>query len=77
MHKSLEQYTKPVADFFIDSQSSVFVVIPRTDAAKAWIEEHVDMEDVQTWGNGIVVEHRFIQALVAGAQADDLTFVGE
>lgn len=64
---------KVQTDFIIDNQRSVFAVRPVSRAAKAWIEDNVG-GDVPTFGNSVVVEHRFIEALVDGFTGDGLTF---
>lgn len=46
-------------------------VTPLSRLAHAWIAPHVP-DDVIWFGGGIVVEHRFIDALLAGIQRDGL-----
>ena len=59
------------ADFSVQNEGTIFLLIPHTDSANAWIEEHIP-EDAQRFGGGIVVEHRYIQDIVEGIQADGL-----
>lgn len=58
-------------DVEVESHFTIYLVRPLTDAARAWIEDHVD-PDAQHWGDAIVVEHRFVEPLVRGMEQDDL-----
>ena len=60
-------------DFDIVDGGSVFLLIPNTEAAEAWVAEHIPA-DAQTLGKGIAVEHRYIAAIVQGIAEDGLTF---
>lgn len=60
-----------MADFTVQNHGSIFILTPHTPEAEAWVEEHIP-DDAQLWGNGIVVEHRFIDNIVEGARADGL-----
>jgi hypothetical protein len=60
-----------VADFFVQNEGSLFLLRPLTDAAREWIGEYIP-EGAQTWGDAIVIEHRYIADVVAGAQRDGL-----
>ena len=62
-------------DFTVNNQGTIFILTGITDSCKAWIEEHVGNDETQAWGkDGIVVEHRYIQDIVNGLQAEG--FVG-
>lgn len=50
---------KPTRDFTIDNHGTIFILIPHTAEAKAWVAESLSDERSE-WGGGIVVEHRFI-----------------
>jgi len=41
-----------------------------TAEARAWLEERVGDDETQAWGAGIVVESRYIDAIVDGIQND-------
>jgi hypothetical protein len=61
-----------MSDFTIQNEGSIFILYANTDAAKQWVADHIPA-DAQTWGtNGVVVEHRYIGDIVAGAQGDGL-----
>jgi hypothetical protein len=57
-------------DLRIHDHGSVFLLEPASDAGQEWIDEHIG--EAQTWGNSIVVEHRYIGGIAAGAMADGL-----
>ena len=58
-------------DFTVEDHFSIFLLTPHTQAAKDWMAEFLP-EDAQTWGNSVVVEHRFISDVVFGARRDGL-----
>ena len=58
-------------DFTVQDGGSVFILRAHTDVAREWIDQHVG--DHQTFGGGVVVEHRYISDIVEGMQADGLT----
>lgn len=62
-----------IADFNVQNDGgSLFLVTPETDNARAWLDEHVSEE--ATWFAGsLVVEHRYIENLMAGIQYDGFT----
>ena len=60
-----------IVDVHIAGGGSVYLVIPLTDAAREWIEENVGGET--TWfGDGLAVEHGYIDDLVDGMAGDGL-----
>jgi hypothetical protein len=60
-------------DFHVRNEGSIFILSANTEAARGWVEDHIP-EDAQRRGRfGVVVEHRFIADIVAGAQADGLS----
>jgi hypothetical protein len=58
-------------DFNVENHGSIFLLRPRSDAARVWCEQHLPA-DRQTFGSAVVVEHRYISDIVAGIQADGL-----
>lgn len=60
-------------DFTVRNEGSIFLLIPHTPAAEAWIEEHLPQDAMRWAGNSIVVEHRYICDIIDGIQADGLT----
>ena len=62
------------ADFFVSSDSvvpSVYLLTPCSKLAHLWVGEHLP-EDALWFGGGIVVEHRFIDAVLAGIECAGL-----
>ena len=61
-------------DFQILDAGSVKILTPLTEAADAWVEEHVGITDeTQFWGKkGIVIEPRYIQPIIDGLLEDGL-----
>lgn len=60
-----------MADFTVVNEGSIFLLRPNTAAASAWCEEHLP-DDVTRWAGSVVVEHRYIGAIVDGALSDGL-----
>lgn len=60
-------------DFDIVNGGSVFLLIPNTEAAEAWVSENIP-EDAPTLGKGIGVEARYLGDILRGIQEDGLTF---
>ena len=58
-------------DFIFQNHGSLFFLIPRSAPATTWIEENLP-SDPMTFGNGVVVEPRYIWAILAGLQEDGL-----
>lgn len=58
-------------DLIVSDQGSIFLLRGATDAGKDWIADHIPA-DAQSWCGDIVVEHRYIGAIVEGAIADGL-----
>lgn len=61
-------------DFVVSGGGSIYLLTPLTDNAKQWVDEHLPA-DRQTLGNGIAVEHRYIEEIVQGAQRDGLKVI--
>jgi hypothetical protein len=58
-------------DFVVENHGTIFLLQPLTPAANSWIEENLP-EDRMTFGNAVVVEHRYIADILRGAMADGL-----
>jgi len=60
------------ADFTLRDHGSVVILTPANDAAEDWVIEHLP-KDAPAWGpKGVVIEARFMAAIVAGIQGDGL-----
>lgn len=64
-----------MADLSVQDHGSIMILTPHTDAGREWIDEHIP-EDAMTWGGGIVVEPRYMEAIVCGAIGDGLEVEG-
>jgi hypothetical protein len=62
-------------DFFCENHGSIFLLRPASPAAHSWISEHLH-QDRMTFGNAVVVEHRYIWAILEGIQNDGLEVRG-
>ncbi len=60
------------SDFVCENHGSVFLLFPRTAPAKIWIEEHLP-SDRMTFCDAVVIEHRYVWAILEGLQEDGLT----
>jgi hypothetical protein len=58
-------------DFACENHLSLFLLRPVSPAAFAWIEEHLP-PDRLTLGNAVVIERRYVWAILAGLQDDGL-----
>ena len=65
-----------MADFTIENHVSLYLLLPHTEEARTWIATHIS-PDHQSWGSGIVVEHRYIWNIADGIRNDGLTIEGE
>jgi hypothetical protein len=62
-----------MTDLSVANHGSIFILTPHTDAGRDWVDEHIPLGS-PGWGkDGIVVEHRYIGDIVAGAQSDGLS----
>lgn len=60
-----------MTDFIIRYHGSVTSFQPLSDAAKAWVEEHVAPESWQWMASTFVVDHRPADGLIAAIQDFD------
>ena len=58
-------------DFRLLVDGSISILWAVSDAAVGWVEEHLP-EDATRWGDGYVVEHRYLGDIVYGIDADGL-----
>lgn len=65
---------KPEADLQIQNEGSIFLLHQLTQIGRDWVDEHIG-EEAQRFGKAIVVEHRYIGDIAAGAIADGLTVI--
>jgi hypothetical protein len=53
----------------IEDHGSVWLVRPESEAAREWLETHVD-EEAQWFGGALAVEPRYVQAIVEGIMSE-------
>ncbi len=65
-------------DVTVQDEGSIFVLYPQTDNGETWIEENLCQNDSpQIWGcKGVVVEHRYVSAILQGMVRDNLVIGG-
>ncbi len=67
-----EKATSP-PDFFVENHGSIFLLRPQNEQAVAWADEHIGSENgFQPIWPTVVVEQRFIAAIVEGIRNDGL-----
>lgn len=59
-------------DFSFLDEGTIAVLTPQTDAARAWVDEHIDPDHMQ-WAGGVVIEHRFVLDIITGLDSEGLT----
>jgi len=65
--------SSPTADFEVQNHGSIFLLIPQTSSAGAWIDEHIGSDNgFQPYYPTVVVEHRHISDIVEGIRNDAL-----
>lgn len=59
-------------DIQVENHGSIFLFRPLTPRAFAWIDENVQPEPSQWFGEAVAVEHRFALDLTTGMQSAGL-----
>jgi hypothetical protein len=59
-------------DFICQNHGSLFLLIPRSAPAKFWVEHNLP-SDRMTFGDAVVIEPRYVWAILVGLQEDGLT----
>lgn len=57
-----------MTDIRVRNEGSIIMLDPLTDDAKIWIDENVQVEAYQVFGGSVAVEHRYVDAIIEGAQ---------
>ena len=61
-------------DFIVQNEGSIFLLHPHGNEASRWIEEHIGADNgYQPYWPIVLVEHRYIQAIIDGIHSDRLT----
>ena len=64
-----------IADFMVNNAGSIIVLYPQTEAARQWIDEHIgEDKGFQPWYPNVIVEPRYIEAILEGIDSDGLRF---
>jgi hypothetical protein len=58
-------------DFAVHNEGTVALLQPISGEAQRWVEENITPEHM-TWGESVVVEPRYLGAILEGAVADGL-----
>lgn len=61
------------SDFSIYNGGSVMILRGHSEECEAWIEQNVGNDETQTFAGGIVVEPRYMQAIIDGLEAEGFT----
>lgn len=60
-------------DFVLEHQGTIAILRPLTDRAKAWVEDNVSQEGYQPCWPMLIIEHRYVEAIIDGLLGDGLT----
>lgn len=64
-----------MTDFSFANHGSITLLTPRSRKAKSWLNEHIN-EEAQYWGASVVIEPRYVGAILQGIADDGLTVGG-
>jgi hypothetical protein len=56
--------------FSVEDHGSIVLIRPLTPAVEEWLDERVGGEDVQYWGDAVVVEPRYVRPIVEALIAE-------
>ncbi len=59
-------------DFLLNREGTISVLVALTPEAREWDDEHLPPDRMRFCG-GVVIEHRFVDPIVAGIREDGLT----
>jgi hypothetical protein len=65
-----------MADVEVKNEGTVALLIPMSSKGKAWIDENLQLEGWQWYGNAAAVEARYVDPIVLGMQDDGLEVEG-
>jgi len=64
------------ADVEVEDLGSIVLLRPKSDAAREWIDENLQLEDWQWYEGGAAIEHGYADAIIEGMKDDGLNVVG-
>ena len=59
------------SDFICENHGSIYLLCPVSSASFNWIESHLPSDRI-TFGNAVVIEPRYVWAILVGLQEDGL-----
>ena len=59
-------------DLIFENHFSLFLIRPVSPTGQFWLDENVGDENTLTFGDAIVCEPRYVEAIFLGAQSDGL-----
>jgi len=59
-------------DITFENHGSIVLIRGLSEAGQAWLDENVGDENTLTFGDAIVCEPRYVEAIFSGAQLDGL-----
>jgi hypothetical protein len=59
------------SDFRCENHGTIFLLFPVSQSGQSWIKENLS-SDAQWFGNAVVIEHRYVWAILEGIQNDGL-----
>jgi len=59
-------------DVHLSFHGSIMLLSPDTQAARDWIEAHIDTEEAQFWAGALAVEPRYLDPILEGLREDGL-----
>jgi hypothetical protein len=60
------------ADLVFENHLSLFLIRPVSSTGQSWLDENVGDDSTLTFGNAVVCEPRYVEAILQGATADGL-----
>jgi hypothetical protein len=62
-----------IPDFTVQNEGTIYILYAQTDAARAWVNEHLPTDRTTWGGNGTVIEHRYITDIIDGIKESGLS----
>ena len=76
-HVPAHQPDHAQADFRVTYHGTVTTVTPLSDRCREWLEENVEIEPWQRFGNAIAVEPRYVDQLAEAMIEEGLVMEGD
>jgi hypothetical protein len=68
-----QQVEQASPDFLLENHSSIYLLRPLTENARAWVEDHIGSDNgFQPYWPAVVIEHRYVGAILEGISSDGL-----